>query len=221
MTYDELKEAKDRHKAAKNIDTALKYLDRLIKLCEDPNEIGELMLEFGDLLFDDGKFDKAGTIYNEFTQLYPGNKKTEYALYRAIVCTSKKISSPDRDQTKTEETIALIDKFLARPDAFTEYKEEVEKIRNECHKTLIESEFNVYSFYFNQESYKAAGNRLEHIRKEWLPKLPEIEDKLLECEIALAGKYPAFVHMDSAKAAQKHVENEKLAQNKTDFTKKF
>ena len=145
MTYEELKQAKDRQIAANNTEAAIKYIERMLKLCDDINEIAALMIDLADLYFDNGDLTKAGTLYTEFTRMYPGNKKTEYALYRGILSSFYSTLTIDRDQSMTHKTIELSDQFLGR-DLFTQYKDEVEKIRQQCYQKVVESEFNVCDF---------------------------------------------------------------------------
>lgn len=123
--YAELQEVKEIHKAAKNWDLASKYLHRMIVLCDNINEKAILIIELADILFLQQKYDDAIKWYTEFTQLYPGNKHLEYASYKAIVCSSKKILSSDRDQSPTEKTLELTDTFLKRSDIFQKYRQEV------------------------------------------------------------------------------------------------
>lgn len=224
MDYDELKVAKDQYKASKNYETTAKYLERMITLCDDKktNEKAEIIIELADLLFDQEKFDDAAKHYTEFIKLYPGNKNIEYASYRAIVCCSKKILSPDRDQSKTEETIALADKFLERADVFTTYEKEVRTIQQQCYQVLAASELNVSSFYIIHGDFKAAQQRLAHVRTEWLGKVPEIEFSLASLEVDLAEKFPEFKPTTPLSAAAANVVVAQTSTpKKVDLAKRF
>ena len=162
MNFDELKDAKIKRVDAEQWDVAIRYLQRLIILCEDVNEKADLIIELATIQLLQGFFDDAAKQFKEFIHLYPGNKHTEFAHYKSIVCTNERILSADRDQTKTEETIELVDKFLEQK-TFNEYREQVLQIRQQCYEVLGNSELNVGEFYFKQGDYLAAQRRLETI----------------------------------------------------------
>lgn len=185
MTYQELKEAKEKHKLAKDNDGVIIFIERMLKLCDDINEIADLMIELADLYYNQGNLEKAGRLYVDFEKLYPGNIHAEYALYRAILCTFYGILTIDRDQTKTQETVELTNKFLSRT-IFTQYKKEIKDIRAQCYQKLIESELNICNFYLNKGSFKAVQKRLKNIRVSLLEHAPDMEVHILLCECELA-----------------------------------
>ena len=188
MEYEELEQAKNKQIIADNKEVAVKYLEQMLKLCDDINKLAQHLAELADLLFDCSKFEKAGKIYTEFTNLYPGNQQIEYASYRAILCSFYQILDAERDQTKTEETIQLTDNFLERADIFRQYKDEVYGIQTTCYQKLVASEINICTFYIKKSSYKSAQKRLDSLRAEWLPKIPTVENQIIMLEIALAEK---------------------------------
>ncbi|MCG6537450.1 MAG: outer membrane protein assembly factor BamD, partial [Syntrophales bacterium LBB04] len=128
----------------------------------------------------------AARVYEHFTELYPGSEKVEYALYRAIDCSFHQISNADRDQTDTEKTLALVNKFLERSDLFSNYLPQVTEIGTKCKERLFESEMNVFSFYVGRGNFKSAQHRLENITKVYTPQLPNIEPQILHLKIELA-----------------------------------
>ncbi len=188
MAYEDLEQAKNKQIIANNKEVAIKYLEQMLKLCDDINQLAQHLVELADLLFDCSNFKKAGKIYAEFTILYPGNEQIEYTLYRAILCSFYQTLDADRDQTKTKETIQLTDNFLERVDIFSQYKDEVYRIRSSCYQKLVASEINVCTFYIKRGSYRSAQKRLDGLCTEWLPKMPNIESQVIMLEIALAEK---------------------------------
>lgn len=191
MSFDELKEAKLQKVKEKNWDIAAKYIERMIKLCDQVNEKAELIIELADILFGQSKFDDASKWYTDFTLLYPGNPRVEYASYKMIVCASKQILSIDRDQSATEKALSLAQDFLKR-DLFTTYTTEVAAIQKICQETLAQSDCYVAEFYLTHKSYAAAERRLTNLRTDWVEKVPEIKAPLANLEVALAQEYPAF-----------------------------
>ncbi len=198
MNFEELNAAKEKELASKNYSVACKYLDRMITLCDDINKKAELIVELADLLFDQQSFDDAVKWYTEFSHLYPGNNKVEYASYRAIVCFSKKILSADRDQTPTEKALEMSEAFLKRDDVFTVHRAEVKKIRRECMQQLAASDFRVAEFFINSKEFSQAQKRLETIRTTWLSALPEVATDLAKLELNLEMKFSDFKAPESS-----------------------
>lgn len=188
MSYDELKEAKNKQVQAKDSASAIRYLEKMLPMSSDPQERRTTMLELADLYFDTGELEKAGKLYNDFTHLYSGNNKVEYASYKSVLCSFYGTLSSDRDQTKTVDTIERAEKFLERSSVFTTYTPDVQKIATDCRKKLFDNQVGIYTFYFNRGRYTSAQTRLENIRKEFIPVLPEVEPHILVLEADLALK---------------------------------
>ncbi|MFI5333500.1 MAG: outer membrane protein assembly factor BamD [Candidatus Babeliales bacterium] len=201
MNYDELKAAKNRQLKAKDISSALRYLEKMLPMSNDPQERRSNMLELADLYFDNGELEKAGKLYNDFTHLYSGNNKVEYASYKSVLCSFYSTFSSDRDQTRTVDTIERGEKFLERSSIFITYTPEVQKIVTDCRKKLFDNQVGIFTFYFNRGRYTSAQKRLENIRKEFIPALPEAEPHLLVMEADLAAKLN-----NTTLAAQKQAE---------------
>lgn len=222
MSFEELVVAKNKHTDAKNWDIAAKYLDRMIKLCDDINTKATIMIELADILFNTEHFDDAAKWYQEFAFLYPGNEHIEYASYKAIVCSSKKILSIDRDQAPTEKTLELANDFLKRSDVFTKYRTEVLAIQKVCQETLAQSDCSVAQFYITYGNYKAAEHRLKNVRSQWAQKVPEIKTQLAALEVDLAGLYNEFkAPEESIKLAQATQQPAAPTSKKADMTKRF
>jgi len=216
MDYERLVTAKDTQKAKGNTTATIKYLEQLLKLCTDVTLIAEHLLELGDAFFADNQFQKAAIIYSQYCALYPGSKKQEYSLYRSIASSFACVLPFDRDQSKTEETLALAERFL-KQDHFTEYKDEVVQIQNQCYQQLATSECSVCTFYLNKGCLKAAEKRLTKLRTVWLPKLPTFEPDIIALEAQLTEKkeMAQSLHLKNVELAQKKNEaNQKVAQNK-------
>lgn len=187
MDYEQLVAAKDIQKAKGNTSATIKYLEQLLKMCTDITLLAQHLLELADTFFIDGQFKKAAFIYNQYCALYPGSSQQEYALYRSIISSFACILSIDRDQTKTEETLALCELFLQQ-DHFTTYKIDVAQIQTKCHEQLAMSECNICSFYIQKGNIKAAEKRLARMRTFWLPKLSTLEPNIIALESQIAEK---------------------------------
>jgi outer membrane protein assembly factor BamD len=168
FTYEKLEVEKTKRTEQQDYSTAIKYAEQMIKKClpDDPNyvvKVSALLLEIADLLFKDSQYLKASQRYAEFAALNPGSDQIEYALYRAIESSSFCLNIADRDQTKTEETLALADSFL-KQDHFTTYASQVNAIRHTCLTRLIESELSICSFYMRRQRLQSAEKRIMSIR---------------------------------------------------------
>jgi len=167
LTYQELEEKKNQYLAFGNREGAVKIVEQMLRLCVDMNTLPELILELAGILYDDSKFDPALTAYKNFMEHYAGHQKFEYALFRAIQCSSRLVLHFDRDQTKTEETITLAEKYLSEADCVL-YRTEVERIKNECLAHLFASELYTIEFYAKTGKIAIAAKRLQEIQEHVL-----------------------------------------------------
>lgn len=186
MTYEELGVAKEKQKANGTISATIKYLEQMLKLTTDVTLLAEHLLEMADLFFLDGDYKKAQYIYAQYCALYPGSSQQEYALYRSILSSFKSILSIDRDQTHTEDTVALTLIFLNQ-EHFVTYRDEVHEIQKQCYEHLFASECSICSFYMVHGKLKAAEKRLKKIRETWIIKLPEKASEIAALETQLIG----------------------------------
>jgi outer membrane assembly lipoprotein YfiO len=188
MTYEQLKETKNKRIQEKNLESAIKYAQKMLPLCKDMHEQQDLKIELADLLFDNGELEKAGKEYQDFAKLYPGTSKVEHATYRAILCSFYGILDSQRDQTKTKDTLDLTLAFLERAEVFNEHHDEVLAIQKQCYDRLVESEINVLNYYLQNDRFTAAQVRVDGLRKDYAPKVADLEPRLLSVEIVLAEK---------------------------------
>ncbi|MCK5632361.1 outer membrane protein assembly factor BamD [bacterium] len=186
--YETLKKEKEKFLAKGNNDLAIKFIEKMVPLCTDLAELSGLMLELADLLFETSHLVKAERLYTEFVHLYPGHKQAEYASYKSILCSYWKTLDHFRDQSKTHETLALVDTFLQRKEIFTTYQKEVIEIQTSCQEKLLDSEVSIFNFYLQRGDLLAAKTRLENIEKEFLTLLPDKEPILISLACDLAQK---------------------------------
>jgi outer membrane assembly lipoprotein YfiO len=211
MEYEQLVHAKDIQKANGNTTATIKYLEQLLKISTDITLLSQHLLELADALFDDKQFQKSAFVYNQYCALYPGSEKQEYALYRSIVSSFACILSIDRDQSKTEETLALTELFL-KEEHFNIYRTEVMQVQKQCYEHLAASECNICTFYLNKGSLKAVEKRLSRMRSFWLPKLPTLEPEIIAFEAQVAEKKNLLELLHSKKTelaqnSKKHMAN--------------
>jgi outer membrane assembly lipoprotein YfiO len=184
-SFKELKELKDKAVQTKDLATAVKYLDAMRGVCTDPELLKDILLEMADIYFELQEWTKAERAYNEFVLLYPGAMRCDYAHYRAIVCATNLTLTPDRDQTKTEETVKLAEEFITNHPK-SSYLEKVIQLTAQCREKLLESDVLIFNFYMNSKNFKAAQKRLDLICKERIAQLPTCQPLTLELSIQLA-----------------------------------
>jgi outer membrane assembly lipoprotein YfiO len=193
MNFEELCAAKKKRSAAGDHEAVLLYLERMIKICDDIAMLGDLLLEFSDTLFALHRYEKASMSYQDFTLLYPGHASVEYALYRAIVCSWKSTLDAERDQTKTEETVALCQSFLVHAACFRAYRQEVDVILTQCYEKLAQHDISVCLFYIKSEQEDAAKKRFEHAQATWSDYVPQLAGPL---QAIAAQLYPLKKELD-------------------------
>jgi len=200
LSLDELWEAKTYVKKQGNNDLAITFLEQFIikNNSQSDMRLQKARLEIADLYFDKGNLKKAKNEYRKFKEFYPGSKETlkilgedknvvQYSEYKELLCRFYARLKPPLDQTKTRKTIALANVYLDRTGT-KDYEKEVVDIRHTCYQDLYEYEFDIFKQYVNLERFTAAQNRLESIKEEFLPLMPEIEPILIEQEGIVAQK---------------------------------
>lgn len=178
MNYEESLAYKEKAIKEKNNEGAITALENALKLCKNITMRTQHTIELADLFFDSGDLLKAELLYTEFSRLYPGSDLIEYALYKAILSSFYATLDIRRDQTKTHETLALTEKFMDRADLFKKYYPDVTKIRSQCQHKIADSEISICNFYIKRGNTSSAQTRLNNIKKDWMPKIPEIEPQL-------------------------------------------
>lgn len=178
---------KEKEKALKNNDlkTALKCLDALRILSNKDNEIQETLLEMGHLYAKQENWEKAEHAYHEFVLYYPSAPKIEFAALKEIECGWKLTSSPDRDQTKTQDVLKLTQQF-AKQFPKSEQLKNVKKYATWCQEKLFTADESIFNFHMHRGSYKVAQRRLDLIVKNRIPELPSFEPRAYELTIQLA-----------------------------------
>jgi len=193
MNFTQLLQRKNELIVEGNYQIALKYLERMLPLSDTPEQLIYIMLEMAELYMKIGDCSRAERMFMEFCKLYPGNEYVEQAFVKAIECSYTQTSNPDRDQTKTELTLDLIDEFLTRETIYTqESLERVRELQAQCRNKLAQREMGIARFYIGRSSWgsksslKSAHRRIDGLHKDYLKLLPDLEPELLQLEIELA-----------------------------------
>ena len=188
MSFEQLENAKNLTIELGYPQDAIVYLERMIVTTQDQEKLKELRLELADLYFDIGKFEKAGKLYGEYIISYPGSEHKEYAEYKAILCRFYLTLGTDRDQTKTEETLALIQTYLDEPMPSREYRLAIQDIQKQCWQKVRDREEYIFNFYLKQHKFEGAERRLAYIKEKFKGHLDDMPRLVLEMELTLASK---------------------------------
>ncbi len=187
MNYEELLDARDRYKTNKNTNGYTKTLELLIKLATETDALAEHMIELADAYYSQQQYKKAALLYNEFILFYKGHEKIEYAHFQAIQSLEKLLLPFDRDQTRTQELLSLIESYLS-DGKHVQYRDQILTLQKKCRELMFESKKNACQFYLTYNNVPAAITCIHRLRDEWIELLPEKESDMLTLEIALAEK---------------------------------
>ncbi len=187
MNKEELEKGKNYNIELGYSDLAIKHLERLIVITENTSKLKKYRLELADLYFEIGEFEKAGRLYTQYLDYYPGSEQREYVEYKEILCRFYMTLHVDRDQTKTKETLALTQQYLEKTDIYTSYVQDVQQIQHASYIKLVESETDIIQFYLRRNKYKAAETRLAYIKNNYLNHIQELKPDILKLEIELAN----------------------------------
>ena len=231
MTLDELAPAKERYLKDGKKNFACSCLERMITLENDHYKQEALRLESARLCVDLEEFDKAEAEFKEFITMYPNSKDIEDAYLQVAHCALKETLTSDRDQTKTKDCLEFTSNYLENIN-HTKYKKDMQDIKQQCYQKLIENEIYVCKFYIKKGKCKGAQQRLDFVKKEYLPQLPSCEKDvlMLECQLAqknndhelykqkdaeLKEKFPEY------QVAKKDQQQDKLKNKRKPYSKRF
>jgi outer membrane protein assembly factor BamD (BamD/ComL family) len=160
-----------------NYDLAIKYIEMLIAKVTDFVVIRDYRLQLADLCFKTEKYQKAGSVYTEYYESYPGDANAEYALSQAILSKYKQVRACDQDNVVTQEVIDLSKQYLQNK-SYQKYQKQILELFDACSYQLFESEVKVFEHYFKQGNLKSAQRRLDYMIEKILPKLPNTKEKI-------------------------------------------
>jgi outer membrane protein assembly factor BamD (BamD/ComL family) len=187
MSYQQLLQRKNELILAGDYHMAATYLEHMLKKAQNPEQIMYIMLEWGEILMHLDQMAKAETIFRDFITMYPGNEYAQLAFVKAIECSWCQTQMFERDQTKTEETLKLIEAFYTRKDHYDPaYVQQVVDIQVQCEQKLAQSKLSIIQQYITRSRYAAAHTCIKAFRDTDYATNPAIEPELLHMEILLA-----------------------------------
>lgn len=155
----------------------ISLLERLITLSDNHASVKIYKLQLADTHYAAHHIEKAAICYEDFAVMYPGSKECEYVLYKAIACMFELSLEPDRDQTNTKKTIALVKEFLKRA-VNKDLILEAHQIMQQCYQRLYDHEVYVFNFYMKRKNFTAAQLRLDYIAKTFTETIASLDAKV-------------------------------------------
>lgn len=193
QNVEELKHNLDIYLKYQNEELSIKYLEALIALITDFVEMRDLRLQLADLYFKNERYDKAGSVYTEYYEAYPGYISAEYALSQAIISKYKQTRDCDQDTSVTREVIDLSKQYLQNKSYF-KYRKQIQELSIVCSSQIFESEVQVFEHYFKNGYLKSAQRRIDYMKEKILPKQLELKSRVDDLQElvnqAQAGKNP-------------------------------
>ena len=123
-------------------------------------------LKIADAYYLNKQYVEAVAAFKEFQSLHPSNENIPFILYRLGQAHFDQFTATDRDQKNTEIAKSYFESVIANHSKSPYAAEAREKLAK-CIDYLAEAEFNVASFYLQQEKYPAARDRFEEIVRRY------------------------------------------------------
>ena len=156
--------------------------------------------------------------YRDFINRYPGSDFADYAMLQIANVSFKQMERPDRDQTKTRETVEKFREMLAAYPKSSQRPEAEEKLQKALDR-LAKHEHLVAKFYLNRRNFDAAITRL-NIIVDTYPNYAERDATFYDLALALDGAgrkgearlyfervIAEFPNSDFAKRAKERLQN--------------
>lgn len=193
MTLDELKTKATAHLKKQEYSEASEYLQLIITKFPENPKLGNYKISLANCKFNNGEYEPAYQLYENFHQYYPSDKRAEYAKYKASLCKFNQLLSFDRDQSATEATMRTL-KSYQEISTYQKYRTEVDKMYANCVQKLITKELYICKFYIKHGRVQAAEKRLEQARKLYgTHKDLDASLLYLECKLeSKRGNKPVF-----------------------------
>ena len=172
MTIEEARQAAEYYKEVDNDRNQAIALERVILLTGDPEELNRLMHALAVLHEKLGNYEDAGTVYEQYTKLFPGNADVNYMTYKMVEILAKQIRDVLHDQSKIKLLAEQADAFLERFGTNDKHAKWISTLRTYGYQLLTRSELARARFYLDRYGYSqkmsalhAAGKRLEEAEK--------------------------------------------------------
>jgi len=126
----------------------------------------EVELKIADAYYRNQQYPEAINAFKEFQAMHPTNEHIPFVVLRLGQAYFDQFTSIERDQKNTETAKGYFENVITNHPKSPHAVEAREKLAK-CLEYLAEHEFNIAHFYFRQEKYAAARDRLEEIVRKY------------------------------------------------------
>lgn len=147
----------------------------------------ELMAAYA--YYRDQHYDESILALDRFSELHPGNKNIDYALYLKALCFYEQISDVARDQAMTQQALDSLETLIRRfPESV--YARDATYKRDLTLDHLAGKEMEIGRYYLNRGQVNAAVNRFLTVVKKYqtTTHAPEALHRLVESYMTLGLK---------------------------------
>lgn len=166
---DKLFQAAEEQFQKKQYAQAVEVYERLKSGHPDFKKMPEVYLKIADALYDEKSFDKAIARYQQFIDLYPGNKEVSRAKFNIGMAYFNQIRNTDLDNSVVQRATAEF-KALAADSNAGEWAKKAEEKYNEGRKKLAEKEMYKARTMLTVKNYQAARLAAKRVLNDY-PKL--------------------------------------------------
>jgi outer membrane protein assembly factor BamD len=165
-TADALYEEGTRYLAEKRYVRAIDLLTKLKTEHPFSPQVTDAELKIADAYYLNQQYPEAITAFKEFQSLHPTNENIPFVVYRLGQAYLDQFTSIDRDQKNTEIAKGYFENVIQNYPK-SSYAIEARDKLGKAVGYLAEHEFNIATFYMQQEKYPAARERFEEIVRKY------------------------------------------------------
>ncbi len=122
--------------------------------------------------------------YRDFINRYPGSDFADYAMLRIALVSFREMEGPERDQTKTRESVQKLREMISLyPNS--DYRPEAEEKLREALDRLAKSEHLVARFYMDRGKWEASISRINYLLENY-PDYTSRDEAYYDLAVSLA-----------------------------------
>lgn len=188
----------------------IRYLEAMILKAPSPEAVAELRYKLGQCYAEEKKWKNAEQEYEKSTQLAPGSTQAEQAFFQQIVSSFEQVLVPNRDQTKTHETLELANRFLTQHEN-SMYAPAVKEIAMKCKTLIAMKEQLIIQDQVTRKDYLSALGRIEEMKKKHAEDFPDLISQLVPYEQQIPEPYVQTYEQHKKMREQAHNKETTLA----------
>jgi outer membrane protein assembly factor BamD len=165
-TAEALYEEGTRYMAEKRYVRAIDTLTKLKNEYPFSPQMTDVELKIADAYYLNQQYPQAINALKEFHSMHPTNENIPFVLYRLGEAHLDQVTTTDRDQKNTEIAKGYFETVVTRYPQSPYAIEAREKLGKSV-GYIAEHDFNIASFYLQQEKYPAARERFEEIVRKY------------------------------------------------------